>query len=207
MSSSTIRIPSLDDSFDISTMSCVFFVSIRSTTSEINLPIPAPIIVYGMALITSLSLSDFLLPGSNSTFPRSLILPTPVSYILISSLLLTTRPPVGKSGPGMYSISSAVVISSLSIYASTALITSSRLCVGMLVVIPTAIPSEPLISIFGTLTGRTEGSFSVSSKFGTKSTTFLSRSLRYTSCVNFLRRASVYRIAAAPSPSMEPKFP
>ena len=77
----------------------------------------------------------------------------------------------------------------------------------MLVVMPTAIPSEPLTRRFGTRTGRTTGSFSVSSKFGTKSTTFLSRSAKYTSCVNFFNFASVYRIAAAPSPSIEPKLP
>ena len=38
---------------------------------------------------------------------------------------------------------------------------------------------------FGILTGRTNGSFSVSSKFGPKSTTFLSKSARYASCVTF----------------------
>ena len=157
--------------------------------------------------MTSLSLSVFFFPGSNTTLPRILTLPTPLSYISANSLLLITIPPVGKSGPGIYSISSAVVISSLSRYASTPLITSVRLCVGILVVIPTAIPSAPLISRLGTLTGSTEGSFSVSSKLGTKSTTSLSRSLRYTSCVNFLSLASVYRIAAATSPSIEPKLP
>ena len=50
-----------------------------------------------------------------------------------------------------------------------------------LVVIPTAIPSAPLTSRLGILTGSTSGSLSVSSKFGLKSTTFLSRSARYTS--------------------------
>ena len=49
---------------------------------------------------------------------------------------------------------------------------------GMLVAIPTAIPSAPFTKRFGTLTGSTAGSFSVSSKFGTKSTTFLSKSAR-----------------------------
>ena len=44
-SSSTILMPSLEDSLEISVISCVFFVSIRSTTSDINLPIPVPIIV------------------------------------------------------------------------------------------------------------------------------------------------------------------
>ena len=73
-----------------------------------------------------------------------------------------------KSGPGIICNNSSVVILLLSIYAITASTTSPRLCVGMLVAIPTAIPSAPLTKIFGTLTGRTDGSFSVSSKFNYK---------------------------------------
>ena len=167
LSSNTIRIPSLEDSLEISTTSVVFFVSIRSTTSDINLPILAPIIVQGISVITNLSLSERFIPGSNCILPRSLILPVPLSYISNKSFLLTTSPPVGKSGPIQYCISSLVVISSLSIYAHTASTTSPRLCVGILVVIPTAIPSAPFTSRFGTLTGNTSGSFSVSSKLGT----------------------------------------
>ena len=182
-------------------------LSISSTTSDINLPILAPIIVYGISVITSLSFSPRFCAGSNTTLPLNFILPVPVSYIAGSSLLFTTRPPVGKSGPGQYCISSCVVIFTLSMYAHTASITSPRLCVGILVIIPTAMPSAPFTRRFGTLTGRTAGSFSVSSKFGIKSTTSLSRSARYTSCVNFFNLASVYRIAAAPSPSIEPKLP
>ena len=123
------------------------------------------------------------------------------------SSLLAIIPPVGKSGPLMYSIISAVLISGFFIYAMTPSTTSPKLCGGIDVAIPTAIPSAPLIRRFGTLTGSTTGSFSVSSKFGIKSTTSLSRSARYASCVTFCRRASVYRIAAAPSPSMDPKLP
>ena len=108
-----------------------------------------------------------------------------------NSDLLITIPPVGKSGPGISPRSSSVVMSLLSMYAHTASTTSPRLCVGIFVVIPTAIPSAPLIRRLGILTGRTDGSFSVSSKLGTKSTTSLSRSARYTSCVNFLSFASV----------------
>ena len=86
-------------------------------------------------------------------------------------------------------------------------ITSERLCVGIFVAIPTAIPSAPFTRMLGTLTGKTSGSVSVPSKLGMKSITFLSRSDKNTSFVNFLSLASVYRIAAAPSPSMEPKLP
>ena len=54
---------------------------------------------------------------------------------------------------------------------------------GVLVAMPTAMPSEPLIRKFGILTGRTDGSFSFSSKLGIKSTTSLSRSARKASWV------------------------
>ena len=49
-------------------------------------------------------------------------------------------PPVGKSGPGMSAISSAVSRRGLSISAIVASITSPRLCGGMLVAMPTAMP-------------------------------------------------------------------
>ena len=45
LSSKTIRIPFSSEPFEMSTMSVVFFVSTKSITSEINFPIPAPIIV------------------------------------------------------------------------------------------------------------------------------------------------------------------
>ena len=75
-----------------------------------------------------------------------------------------------------------------------------------MVAIPTAIPDVPFTRRFGNLDGRTEGSFSVSSKFGVKSTVSLLMSA-VISMEILLRRASVYRMAAAPSPSTEPKFP
>ena len=77
---------------------------------------------------------------------------------------------------------------------------------GMFVAIPTAIPVVPLIRRFGTLEGRTVGSFSVSSKLGMNSTVFLLISASISIAI-LLSLASVYRIAAAPSPSTEPKFP
>ena len=45
LSSKTIRMPFSSEPFEMSTMSVVFFVSTKSITSEINFPIPAPIIV------------------------------------------------------------------------------------------------------------------------------------------------------------------
>ena len=43
---------------------------------------------------------------------------------------------------------------------------SAKLCGGMFVAIPTAIPSEPLTKMLGILDGRTTGCISVSSKLG-----------------------------------------
>ena len=75
----------------------------------------------------------------------------------------TTRAPVGKSGPLMRSISASSSSSweasgcSRDHWAPAA--TSRRLCGGMLVAMPTAIPAEPLISRFGKRAGRTVGSW------------------------------------------------
>ena len=57
------------------------------------------------------------------------------------------------------------------------LIISDKLCGGILVAIPTAIPSEPFTSSVGIAVGSTDGSFRVSSKFGAQETVSLSRSL------------------------------
>ena len=99
-----------------------------------------------------------------------------------------------------------MVASGLSTSSCTAFTTSRRLCGGMLVAIPTAMPLEPLTRRLGILEGRTVGSCSRSSKLGWKSTVFRSMS---SSIVIAMRvsRASVYRYAAAGSPSTEPKFP
>ena len=90
--------------------------------------------------------------------------------------------------------------------ATKPLITSFRLWGGIFVAIPTAIPSEPFINKVGTAEGKTEGSFSVSSKFRSQLTVSLSRSLNI-SLVSRVILDSVYLIAAALSPSIEPKFP
>ena len=76
----------------------------------------------------------------------------------------------------------------------------------MLVAIPTAIPDEPFTNKFGYLAGNTAGSFSDPSKFGTKSTVFLFISLNISTAILFIL-ASVYLIAAALSPSTDPKLP
>ena len=69
-----------------------------------------------------------------------------------------TMPPVGKSGPLMCVIRSSVVASGLSISSMAASIVSRRLCGGMLVAMPTAMPAEPLHSRFGKRLGSTVGS-------------------------------------------------
>ena len=67
---------------------------------------------------------------------------------------------------------------------------SDRLCGGMLVAMPTAIPVDPLTRRFGTRVGRTTGSRSDSSKFGTKSTVSRSMSASISWAI-LARRASV----------------
>ena len=71
---------------------------------------------------------------------------------------VTTFPPRGKSGPLMRSMSWAVVASGLSIRWTQARTTSPRLCGGMLVARPTAMPETPLTSRFGNCAGNTTGS-------------------------------------------------
>ena len=137
---------------------------------------------------------------------RTCNLPRPVSYARSSSGLSTIRPPVGKSGPFTYCISSLVVMSGLSIWAMVALITSRRLCGGMLVARPTAMPDAPFTSRFGNLPGSISGSLSESSKLSLNGTVSLSIS-RKSSSASGVMRASVYRIAAGLSPSIEPKLP
>ena len=122
------------------------------------------------------------------------------------SFLLNAIPPTGKSGPCTNCRRSSVVASGLSIRCPTASESSRRLCGGIFVAIPTAIPSVPMRSRFGTPAGNTSGSFFVPSKFGRQSTVSFSRSRSISSAILDIF-ASVYRYAAAPSPSIEPKFP
>ena len=75
-----------------------------------------------------------------------------------------------------------------------------------MVAIPTAIPVVPFTKRLGNLAGKIIGSFSVSSKLGTKSTVSLLISASISIAI-LLSLASVYLIAAAESPSTEPKFP
>ena len=75
-------------------------------------------------------------------------------------MALDATPPVGKSGPGTISASSAVVASGFSSSSRQASISSPTLCGGIEVAMPTAMPDEPLASRFGKPAGRTTGSSS-----------------------------------------------
>ena len=104
----------------------------------------------------------------------------------------TMMPRVGKSGPVTCCMRSESVASGFSSTQTQALMTSVRLCGGIFVAMPTAMPELPLTSRFGNRHGSTRGSRRVSSKFGSQSTVSLSMS-RSISLAIFDRRASVYR--------------
>ena len=127
---------------------------------------------------------------SIKAFALTLIFPLPVLYASLIPSKPSIVPPVGKSGPCVNSISSSIVISGLSINATVELIISVKLCGGIFVAIPTAIPSDPFTSKFGITVGKTVGSCKVSSKFGCQSTVSFSRSLNI-SAPNLVILASV----------------
>ena len=72
-------------------------------------------------------------------------------------------PPVGKSGPFTHRHNCSVDRSGLSSSLISAVQISLRLCGGMLVAMPTAMPVVPLTSRFGTRDGSTIGSVLVPS--------------------------------------------
>ena len=71
---------------------------------------------------------------------------------------------------------------------------------------PTAMPLAPFTSRLGNRPGNSSGSLRVSSKFRAKGTVSLSRSRSISRAMGAMR-ASVYRMAAALSPSTLPKLP
>ncbi len=70
----------------------------------------------------------------------------------------TMRAPVGKSGAGMNRIRSSTVASGEVMRCRQALIDSTRLCGGMFVAMPTAMPVAPFTSRLGKRAGSTTGS-------------------------------------------------
>ncbi len=94
--------------------------------------------------------------------PRTRIEPRPVSYASrIPSVPM--MPPVGKSGPLTWVMSSSSDRSGFRISATRPSTISFRLCGAMFVAIPTAIPDAPLTSRFGNDEGSTSGSLVVPS--------------------------------------------
>ena len=89
---------------------------------------------------------------------RICTIPRPVVYASFIPFRPCMKPAVGKSGPFIIPLSSSIVTSGLSIYIIQPSIISPRLCGGMFVAMPTAIPDEPFIRRFGILVGRTIGS-------------------------------------------------
>ncbi len=72
-------------------------------------------------------------------------------------------PAVGKSGAGISLISSSMAQCGVASRCRQASTVSARLCGGILVAMPTAMPDEPLTSRFGTRLGSTTGSCSLPS--------------------------------------------
>ena len=98
------------------------------------------------------------------TLPLIVNLPLPVLYNSIMSP--KTRPPVGKSGAFTISLSSSIVVLGFFISATIASQTSVKLCGGIFVAIPTAIPVAPFKIKAGSFPGNSFGSFKELSKFG-----------------------------------------
>lgn len=70
------------------------------------------------------------------------------------------RPPVGRSGPGTNFINVSRSAFGKRIRCRAAAMTSARLCGGMFVAMPTAMPEEPFTRRFGKAAGRATGSCS-----------------------------------------------
>src|SRR4051812_31642809 len=98
--------------------------------------------------------------------------------------------PVGKSGPFTILRISANDVVGLFTNSIVAVTISVKLCGGMFVAIPTAIPFDPFTNKLGMRVGRIIGSVLVSSYVGWKSTVSLSMSASNSSAIA-VKRASV----------------
>ena len=107
------------------------------------------------ALLTWYGISSMIIAhrsfriSSKRVLARLITLPRPSKYALCAPDLPSITPPVGKSGPGIYSINCSEVKSGFSIRANVASTTSPRLCGGIFVAIPTAMPLAPFTNILG----------------------------------------------------------
>mmetsp|Transcript_4941 Transcript_4941/g.15638 ORF Transcript_4941/g.15638 Transcript_4941/m.15638 type:complete len:216 (+) Transcript_4941:1889-2536(+) len=145
--------------------------------------------------------------ASMDVVERSTTEPLPVVYMSRAPALPMMIPPVGKSGPGRRRSSSASDTSRSEISACSASTSSPKLCGGILVAMPTAIPDAPLRRSIGSRAGRTIGSRSDASKLSVKSTVSRATSVSSESRARRCSLHSVYRIAAGGSGSLDPKLP
>ena len=140
--------------------------TLSRTSSAIFLSSLALLTWYGIS-VTTIALRSLLATSSIAVRARSVMDPRPVWYASAMPARPTMNPPVGKSGPGISRRSSRAFstrdAAAFSASHTVPSITSRRLCGGMLVAMPTAIPAEPLTSRLGNGAGRTAGSLAVSS--------------------------------------------
>ena len=121
------------------------------------------------ALLTMYGISEIAMrcrpprASSTSARARTVTSPRPVRYASRMPDSPQISAPVGKSGPGSFSISSSSVARGLRASSVSASMVSPMLCGGMFVAMPTAMPDEPFTSRFGNRVGRTIGSLRVSS--------------------------------------------
>ena len=163
--------------------------SFRSFTSSAMRSISRALFTWNGISLTMIDERPDFSCVSTAARARMVSTPRPSRYASRMAFRPQMKPPVGKSGPGMNRISSSTVSSGFSISATRASQTSPRLCGGMFVAIPTAMPADPLTSRFGILLGRTRGSSVESSKFGTKPTVSLSMSASSSSASSVSRHS------------------
>ncbi len=153
----TTLIPSLSDSSLKSEIPSIFLSLTRSAMLSTSF---ALFTRYGSSVTMIRSRSFRVSISVIATMPT---MPRPVVYAALTPESPVIAAAVGKSGALISAISSSTVASGLSITWIIPSTVSPRLCGGMLVAMPTAIPVEPLIRRFGRSAGRTEGSFKESS--------------------------------------------
>ena len=152
-SSITMCIPLRSDSSRRSDIPSILLSFTSSAIFSISL---ALFTWYGISVTTIRCLFSFT--SCISVRARIIIRPRPVAQALLIPLCPMIRPAVGKSGPLIYAIKSNGSKSGSSISAMVPFITSLRLCGGIFVAIPTAIPDEPFTNSCGNRAGNTTGS-------------------------------------------------
>ena len=168
----TLTFSSLSDSSLTAEIPSILFSFTKSAMFSINFDL---FTWYGNEDTTILCFPPDI--SSISASALSVIFPRPVVYASFMPSLPKIVAPVGKSGPLITCIRSSFVTLSSSIIFIIPSINSPKLCGGIFVAIPTAIPDEPFARSAGICAGNTVGSCNLSSKFGIKSTVFFSISV------------------------------